>query len=97
MDILDLTSSMRNVAHNGHCFNLEEQLQLEMGINELMATSSDTDFEELLFWGKVNGLIKDYYICMGVTYSGHYEFCRKRFYWASSADFKFKAFSELNE
>lgn len=33
---------------------------------------------------------------MGVTYTDKYEFPEKRFYWASSTDFKFKAFPEIN-
>ena len=39
----------------------------------------------------------DYYICVGVTYTDKYEFPEKRFYWASSNDYKFKAFPELND
>lgn len=55
------------------------------------------DFEELLFWGRVGGLNRDYYIAMGVTFSDKYEFPEKRFYWASSADFIFKPFPALND
>jgi len=37
----------------------------------------------------------DYYICMGVTYTDKYEFPEKRFFWASSNNFTFKAFPAL--
>ena len=66
MDILDLTAALRNISHNGQSFHVEERLQLEMGVQDLLANSAETDFEELLFWGKVCGLNKDYYICMGL-------------------------------
>lgn len=63
----------------------------------MLNKSSYDDFEELLFWGRVTGLNKDYYICMGVTYTDKYEFPTKRFYWASSADFEFAPFPKLND
>lgn len=34
---------------------------------------------------------------MGLNYSGNYEFPFKAFYWASSNDFKFKQFGDLND
>jgi radial spoke head protein 9 len=50
-----------------------------------------------VFWGRIDGISNEYYICMGVTYTDKYEFPTKRFYWASAADFRFKAFPALNE
>jgi radial spoke head protein 9 len=50
-----------------------------------------------LFWGKFIGTSKDYYIVMGVKYTGKYEFPVKIFYWASSVDFNFKIFEALND
>jgi len=63
----------------------------------LLNRAEKTDFEELLFWCRVEGISNDYYICLGVTYSDKYEFPEKRFYWASSADFKFHDFDKLND
>jgi radial spoke head protein 9 len=51
----------------------------------------------LLFWGRIDGAKQNYYICLGVTFTDKYEFPEKRFYWASSADFKFKNFPTLND
>jgi len=62
-----------------------------------MNKSSESDFEELLFWGRIEGASADYYICMGVTFTDKYEFPEKRFFWASSRDFKFQPFpTDLN-
>jgi len=63
----------------------------------LLNCSGKHDFEELLFWGRIEGLKQDYYICLGITYSDKYEFPEKRFYWASSVDFKFKSFATMND
>jgi len=67
-----------------------------MGLQQLLNDSSDSDFEELLFWGRVSGSRADYYIAMGVTYKHQYEFPTKSFYFASSNDFIFKKFRDMN-
>ena len=68
-----------------------------MGLQQLLNTSKETDFEELLFWGKINGMQADYYIAMGIIYTDRYEFPYMTFYYASSSDFVFKPFPELND
>jgi radial spoke head protein 9 len=67
-----------------------------LGLQQLLNDSKDGDFEELLFWGRVSGTTRDYYIAMGVTYSKQYEFPTKSYYFASSADMVFKKFRDLN-
>ena len=73
------------------------RFRLNNSIKDLLNNSSPTDFEELMFWGRIEGLKAEYYICMGVTFTDKYEFPSKCFYWASSNDFKFKPFPSLNE
>lgn len=97
MDIQDLEASLQFANYNGVGLNLNQRMQLQNGIQALLNQSSKHDFEELLFWGRVEGLKNDYYICLGVTFTDKYEFPEKRFYWASSTDFKFKPFGELND
>lgn len=75
----------------------EFRLKLELGLQQLLNSVPEAEFEQLLFWGKVIGLNKDYYVAMGIKYSSCYEFPLKKFYWASSADFTFQKFSELND
>ena len=67
-----------------------------MGLQALLNDCGDTDFEELMFWGRISGLRADFYIAVGVTYSKQYEFPTKTFYFASSNDFVFKQFREIN-
>lgn len=84
MDIEDLTASLSILTHNGVCFNIEERFQLEVALQELLNTAGETDFDELLFWGRINGLKADYYIAMGICFRDRYEFPEKKFYWCSS-------------
>ena len=74
-----------------------DRFRLNNGVQDLLNCSTEHDFEELMYWGRIEGMKADYYICMGVTYTDKYEFPEKRFFWASSTDFKFKAFPELND
>lgn len=53
MDILDLDESLKVLTHNGQYFNIEERMQLSLGLQALLNDSEETDFEELLFWGKI--------------------------------------------
>jgi radial spoke head protein 9 len=73
------------------------RLQLELSLQQLLNTAGDTDFEDLLFWGKLTGLYADYYIALGLVYTGRYEFAEKRFYYATSTDFLFRPFPALND
>ena len=52
--------------------------------------------EHLYFWGKINGEESDYYIAVGINFIGHYEFPRKRFYYATQ-DFIFHELPETFE
>lgn len=53
--------------------------------------------DELLFWGRINGLKSDYFIASSIFYEGKYEFPEKKFFWASSNDFKFEELPETLE
>ena len=53
-------------------------MRLEIAFNQL---HSDTKAEELLFWGKITGLERDYYIAMTIDYTGYYQMANKKFYW----------------
>ena len=63
MDILDLSEEIKNFRHNGVTLNLDERMQIEMGLNTLQCKIEN---EELTFWGKIEGIKNDYYIAMGL-------------------------------
>jgi len=65
-----------------------------MALNTLNA-SDNFEAEELVFWGKIEGIKNDYYIAMGLTFRNMYEFPVKTFYWALSGEFIFKEMPDL--
>ena len=60
-----------------------------MGLNQLRASQK---VDEVMFWGKVNGINNDYYIALAVTYADKYEFPEKQFFYTLSnvPDLQFK-------
>ncbi len=72
-------------------------MKLEIAFNKL---HEEIKSEDLLFWGKIAGLERDYYIATGVNYTGHYQMAEKKFYWCLSAptgNYKAFKFQELPE
>ena len=69
-------------------------MQLEMALANLQEKVSS---DELMFWGKINGMTNDYYIAVAMQYQGQYEFPSKTFYWALSTDFVFKEMPALTD
>jgi radial spoke head protein 9 len=69
-------------------------MQLELALQRLQG---QTTADEVLFWGKINGLDKDYFIALTVTYNGNYEFPDKKFYFTTSANYTFAEMPDLNE
>jgi radial spoke head protein 9 len=63
-------------------------MQLRLALGKLQETQA---LDEVLLWGKIRGerrqkmvgIIKDYYIALGINYRGHQEFPCKRFFWAA--------------
>jgi hypothetical protein len=71
---------------------------LELALAQLKNKATATDFDELLFWGRVSGIKADYYIALGVCYNDRFEFPEKKFYWCSTANsMQFEAFPPLND
>lgn len=92
MDILDFSEEIKNFKHSGVTFNLDERMQLEIALGELQAAN---DFEELVFWGKINGLKTDYFISMAIKFKDMYEFPVKTFFFCTGEDFTFKEMPDL--
>jgi radial spoke head protein 9 len=52
---------------------------LNVGLMRIMKTEK---IDQLMFWGRIRGMQKDYYIAIGLQFLDQYEFPAKRFYWA---------------
>ena len=94
MDILDFSEEIKNFRHNGTTLNLDERMQIEMALNTLQAR---IETEELVFWGKIEGIKNDYYIAMGLQFRNMYEFPVKTFFWALSGEFIFREMPDMTE
>ena len=76
---------------NGVCFSIEERIKLETLLDQL---KSDIKCEEMMLWGKIMGVEKDYYIALALFYKGNSNFPKRKFYYCTSNTF---IFSELPE
>ena len=76
-------------AANGVCLSLEERIKLLTVLDQL---KSDIKCDEILFWGKILGAEKDYYISKAIYYKGFQNFPKKKYFFCSSTNF---IFSEL--
>lgn len=45
----------------------------------------------------LTGMAADYYIALGLTYKGKFEFPTKKFFWCLTGDYEFKEMPELND
>jgi radial spoke head protein 9 len=85
-----IEESMKEIsAVNGVCLSLEERIKLMTILDQL---KSDIKCDEMLFWGKILGAEKDYYISKALYYKGFQNFPKKKYFFCSSTNF---IFSEL--
>lgn len=94
MKVETLAEELRLLWPTGTTLSLEERMNLELALLKLY---EHEDFEEVNFWGKVRGVMKDYYIAMTVNYRGHNEFAHKRFFWCNAATWTFAELPPLSE
>jgi radial spoke head protein 9 len=52
MEIENIESHLKYINQNGVTLSIDERLNLDLALQKLQL---DFDFEELLFWGKING------------------------------------------
>ena len=68
-------------------------MKLELSILKINETEN---FDQVLFWGKIQGVKLDYYIAIGLHFKGKFEFPSKKFYWAKNDQFEFEELPEMN-
>jgi hypothetical protein len=69
-------------------------MQLELALHKL---HTEINAEEVLLWGKINGIKCDYFIAMGLTYTDQFEFMQKKFFYCLSNDYTFMELPDLND
>jgi radial spoke head protein 9 len=58
---------------------------------------NESNHDEIMFWGKINGTVKDYFIAVGLNFIGENNFCSKSFYWCSSTNFNFATMPSISK
>lgn len=54
------------------------RLGVDIGIQRLLESEK---LDTIMFWGRIRGIAKDYYLAVGLKFKDEYEFPAKRFYW----------------
>ncbi|KAM7351403.1 radial spoke head protein 9 [Cochliomyia hominivorax] len=64
MNIQYFNEGLENLMYCGIKLSPEKKILIE---NSLIVLQNKNRFESILFWGRINGIIKDYYIAFGYT------------------------------
>lgn len=94
MEITDISCHLKNFNYHGVTLNIEERSEIELA---LLKIQNESLHDEVLFWGKVNGTVKDYFIALGLNFSGETGFCSKSFYWCSSTNYNFASLPAVDK
>jgi len=78
MDIYRLDVDLKFVNRLGETLSTEEKTFLHVG---LMRILKEENIDQVLFWGRIRGVQKDYYLAVGLVFHDQYEFPTRRFYW----------------
>jgi radial spoke head protein 9 len=58
----------------GTRFVFNERTRLELALLKL---TQHYQFDQLQFWGRIEGIDKDYYVALGLRFKGEFEFPKK--------------------
>ncbi|KAM3137738.1 hypothetical protein pb186bvf_010158 [Paramecium bursaria] len=81
MEIYHIPEDIRFVNQIGQTLSQEEKLKLEISLVKLSQT---VKFDQLLFWGRIEGTVSNYYIAIGLTFKGNFEFPHKTFFYTAN-------------
>lgn len=82
MNICTLASELKFVNKIGQTLSPEERINLELAVSRL---SQQYRHEGFNFWGRIEGVHKNYYIVEGVTFQGTNGFPSKQYFWRYNA------------
>ncbi|EGR29932.1 radial spoke head protein, putative [Ichthyophthirius multifiliis] len=93
MDIYRLSTDIKFMNQIGMTLSVEERMKLELSILKI---NENENFDQILFWGKIQGVKADYFVALALQYKGKFEFPSKKFYFAKSDTFDFEELPECN-
>lgn len=78
MNIFNISSELKFVNRIGQTLSTDERISLELNVLKL---SEEYHYEIFNFWGRVEGVSKNYYIVQGVNFKGATKFPAKKYFW----------------
>ena len=78
MDIFNINSELKFVNRIGQTLSAEERISLDLSVLKL---SEEYHYESFNFWGRIEGMSKNYYILQGVNFKGATNFPLKKYFW----------------
>lgn len=78
MNIFNIASELIFPNRIGQTLSTEERIGLNVSVLKL---SQEYRFEVFNFWGRVEGVSKNYYIVQGVNFKGATSFPLKKYFW----------------
>ena len=67
MKVSNLSSELKFINRIGQTLCPEERIQLDLAVNKLR---QEYHFQHFHFWGRVEGIHKNYYVIRGTTFEG---------------------------
>jgi radial spoke head protein 9 len=87
MDAENFDTNLKYINLNGATLNIDERLNIKLALSQLQ---SDLKLDQVFFWGKISGTVKDYFIAYSLDYTRKtHGFPSKNFFWASSSNYIF--------
>lgn len=78
MRIANIANELKFANRIGQTLATDERIALEVSVLKL---AQEYCFEAFNFWGRVEGVLKNYYIIEGVNLKGASNFVAKKYFW----------------
>lgn len=78
MRIANIANELKFANRIGQTLSTEEHIALEVSVLRL---AQEYSFEGFNFWGRVEGVLKNYYVIEGVNLKGASSFVAKKYFW----------------
>lgn len=78
MKIQNISSELKFPNRIGATLSTEERISIEASALKL---AQEYHFEEYYFWGRVEGIAKNYYILEGANFKGKRDFPERKYFW----------------
>lgn len=78
MKISNIASELKFVNRIGATLSVEERISIESNALKL---AHEYHYEQFYFWGRVEGIAKNYYIIEGANFRGATSFPVRKYFW----------------